>query len=333
MKNKKQNFDSENIFAIIQDLPNQLIDSFASTKIKIKSPKIFVGAMGGSAFPVDLLTTLFTEWNACENLKITIARDYQLPKEIDSSYSGIFISYSGNTEETLALLKQAQKKKLQDLILISHGGEIAKIAKDKGYSYLNIPDYQQPRFSFGYILGSLAKILCNSKMLDLPENKITKSLEKIKKDFASVDVISQELASQLKNRLPLIYTTEKWRHVAKVIKIFFNENAKIPAFYNVFPEMNHNEMVGFENPGAEFAALLLNDPADYPQNQKRMSIFSQITKNKIKNILIQMSGNDDFEKMFNILELGLLTAYHHAINRQINPAPVKMVENFKELMK
>ena len=116
-------------------------------------------------------------------------------------------------------------------------------------------------------------------------------------------------------------------------KIKINENAKTPAFWNFFPELNHNEMVGFTNPQANFIVLMLRDKDDNSQNQKRFDVTADILKNKnIPVEIIDMEKGSVFYKMFSALYLGDWMSYYLALEYGQDPTPVDLVEDLKKIL-
>ena len=142
-----------------------------------------------------------------------------------------------------------------------------------------------------------------------------------------------ELAKSVQNKIPIVYASNAWKYLAMVWKINFNENAKTPSFWNCFPELNHNEMVGYTNLVGAFKVIILKDGADNDRNKKRMDIFNNLLQKKLNCEIINMIDGSPFYKMISTLSLGLWTSYHLAILNNLDPAPVALVEEFKGLMK
>ena len=148
------------------------------------------------------------------------------------------------------------------------------------------------------------------------------------------------MAKKLKNYIPSIYSSTKNSNITYNWKIKFNENTKIPAFYNAIPELNHNEMNGFDyvddtkKLSSKFFFIFLNDKKDHKKNIKRMNILSKLYKNrKFKIINIELSGKTITEKIFSNLLLADWTSYFLALEYNVNPEQVPMVEEFKNLIK
>ena len=141
------------------------------------------------------------------------------------------------------------------------------------------------------------------------------------------------LTFDIVNKIPIIYTSDKWKYLAMVIKINFNENAKIQSFWNAFPELNHNEMVGFTKLLAEYKIIIFKDPQDHERTQERMKTFTEIMDNEMPVESIKMPQAETLTKIFSTLLIGLWASYYLALIYKIDPAPVKIVEDFKNKIK
>jgi len=141
---------------------------------------------------------------------------------------------------------------------------------------------------------------------------------------------AQLFCSKLNRQIPIIYSSDKNQAIARIWKIKFNENTKIPAFWNVFPELNHNEMTGWLQPLGPFHFLFLQDPADLPRVKKRMELTAQLFKEKKLNVdFIKLPEfSNPAEKLFWAINFGDWLSYHLAIYYGIDPNPVEMVEEF-----
>jgi len=150
----------------------------------------------------------------------------------------------------------------------------------------------------------------------------------------------RELAEKIKDKIPIIYSSEVNQAIAYNWKIKFNETSKIPSFYNVFPELNHNEMTGFDikessrHLSKNFIFLLIEDDDDHPKIKKRMEVLKNLFEAKGLNVeVLKLTGKNKFHKIFSSLILADWTSYHLAIKYGIDPERVPMVEEFKKLIK
>ena len=330
--------DTTNIYDIIANLPRQFTAAFDSVSAKIApdTKKIIFCGMGGSALPANLLKTYLANANLDFNIPIKINRDYSFSEDVRTLPAtptcGFFCSYSGNTEETLAALGDAEMRGLTQIVILAHGGKLAEIAKEKGYALVQLPDTNQPRMAYGFIVGAMLKIFANSGLLNIDFNALNADIQKLTAENAALETRAMELAKSVQNKIPVIYASNAWKYLAMVWKINFNENAKTPSFWNCFPELNHNEMVGYTNPVGAFKVIILKDGADNERNKKRMDIFNSLLKEKLNCEVIDMADGSPFYKMISTLSLGLWTSYYLAILNNLDPAPVALVEEFKRLM-
>lgn len=324
--------DKFNLRGLILKYPNQLKKGqhFAeNVKPAEKSfSNLIICGMGGSALPGDLLISYFQNQQKFD-LPIYISRSYYLPKNANKN-SLIFISsYSGNTEETISCFKEALRLDAS-VAVFTKGGKIAEIAEEKKVPMVKYDlgfENFQPRYAATYAFIAMHQVLTNLKLTD-----IITEFPKISVSFLEKE--GQALARKLKNKTPIIYASNQLKVVAKNWKIKINENAKTPAFWNYFPELNHNEMVGFTNPQGKFFNIILSTKNEEALIKKRMEITNKLYQQKgISGEIIQIKGENYLEKLLNGLVLGDWTSYYLALEYGQDPTPVDMVEDFKEKMK
>ncbi|MBI4119639.1 MAG: bifunctional phosphoglucose/phosphomannose isomerase [Parcubacteria group bacterium] len=295
-----------------------------------KFEKIIVAGMGGSG----LAGALLKVWKP--SLDIVIHRDYGLPelpkKELRSSLL-IANSYSGNTEETLDVFERAGKMKMSRAA-ISIGGKLIELAKKEGVPYIRMPDTGiQPRMALGFNFKALLKVARKGKAL-----KEAARMSRLLNPMA-YKARGYELAKKFKKRLPIIYASRRNEALAYTWKIKFNETAKIPAFSNVFSELNHNEMAGFDvitstrglSKNVHF--IFLHDAEDSSKMQKRMKITAQLYRDKKLPVeIVDLRGKNIFHKIFSSLVLADWIAYFTAEQYGTEPEEIPMVEEFKKLI-
>jgi len=290
--------------------------------------------MGGSALPGDILKMVNNRL-LLTNLPIFIHRNYELPREVSKKSLIICISYSGNTEETLSVSKKAHRKKIK-LINISSGGKLINFSEKNKIPFIKIPSGVPPRCAVPLQFSALLKVFINIKLIKNIEERILE-LERVLRP-ESIEILGKNLAKKLGGKIPLIYSSKDWRTLSYIWKIKFNENSKIPAFFNVFPELNHNEMTGIgeyktKSIREKFALIILKEEKESSRILRRIKILSQIFKEKgIKTVFIDIKGRSIFEKIFSNILLSDWTSYYMAINQKIDPTPVILVEDLKKKM-
>ena len=287
--------------------------------------------MGGSHLAADLALA------GKPGLPLVIHSDYGLPalpaEELKVSLV-IASSYSGNTEEVLDGYEQARKKKLQTVAL-AVGGELIVRARKYHRPYILLPDTGiQPRSALGFSLIALMAV-----MSEKAELQQLKRLAQTLKPGA-LEPAGQALAARVQNSVPIIYSSRRNQAIAYNWKIKFNETGKIPAFYNVLSELNHNEMTGFDvRPASRslsehFYFLFLKDAADHPRVRQRLAILEGLYRDRgLRVEVLALSGKNVYEKIFRSLLLADWAALHTAEQYGLESEQVPMVEGFKRLMK
>lgn len=299
-------------------------------KLKKKFSKFVVIGMGGSHLAADLIKAWHPE------LDIVIWSNYGLPglHEKDLKERLIILSsYSGNTEETLDAFAAARAKHLH-IAVVAAEGKLIRQAQKFNVPYAQIPDRTlQPRMATGFSLMALLALM-GEKMLTQEAHELAKQLHPAREERRG-----QDLAKRLYGSTPIIYASAKNAEIAHNWKIKFNETGKVPAFWNSVPELNHNEMTGFDakektaSVSRGFRFIFLKDGMDDRRVMKRMSVLEKLYRDRGFQIeIVLLQGKNDIQKIFNGLILADWTAYHTAQLYSVDPEHVPMVEEFKKLI-
>lgn len=331
--------DKENLRQVIIDFPRQFAEGFALAKnTKLKKGKftsICFSGMGGSSLPADLLRTyvdyLF-ELDPKKNqpLEIIQNKSYALPKRTLKNCFHILASYSGNTEETLTSFREVVDRKLP-AIGLANGGKLKELCAKHKIPFIELPAVSQPRYATGYFFSVSLQILTNLGLIEDKSKEIIRSAKQLEELVLKLETPGKALAKKLTGKTPIIHATDRYKSVALIWKIKINENAKTPAYWNYYPELNHNEMVGYSLPQAKFHVVTLVDPDDNPRIIKRMQITQPLLRAKgSETSSFEMPGKDLFTKMFGALLLGDWASYYLALNYGQDPTPVDMVEDLKK---
>jgi glucose/mannose-6-phosphate isomerase len=320
MENSINNFAKQ--FSFEPEIIN--LDNFDSSKTKY-----VLGGMGGSHLAGGILKLINPE------IKLSIYRDYGLPIQSEADQKEtVFIasSHSGNTEEVLDFADEVYSKGLS-LIIVTTGGKLLEFAKENKVPAIILPnDGIQPRTALGYSLIALYKIILPGQVSDL------QSLQNAINPRKNISQ-AQELAKVLHNKIPVIYTSSQNRAIAYNWKIKFNETAKIPAFYNSFSELNHNEMQGYDfteentSLSEKFYFIFIHDGSDNERIEKRMKATEEIYQAKGLSVInLFLEGDSKIEKVFNSLLLADWTALELAKIYGTEPEQVPLIEKFKTLL-
>lgn len=335
--------DKSNLRQVIIDSPKQFEVGLSLAKnIKVEGHfgNVVISGMGGSAFAANLLRTycdsLFTTHPNYKPFEIYINRYYSLPPQSHSAGSLNFISsYSGNTEETISALEEAHSAGLA-FVGFSSGGRAEELCRKYSASHIKLPIPSanfQPRMATGYFFASMFQLLVNQDLIPDTTGELLSLAEKLNQHMGKHEEWGKKLASKLRGKTPVIYSSPKYKPVAMIWKIKINENAKTPAFWNFLPEANHNEMGGFTNSQGEFFLIMLRDPEDDPRNLRRYEATSSLLAQKgAESEIIEMHGADVLSKMFSSLNLADWTSYYLALEYSQDPTPVEMVESLKRML-
>ncbi|MFA6047219.1 MAG: bifunctional phosphoglucose/phosphomannose isomerase [Parcubacteria group bacterium] len=336
-KNKK-NIDRENLRQVILDSPQQFgvgLELASDIKIKGNFKSVEVSGMGGSSWPVNVLriylNALYLNNPKTKGFGLFQNRFYNLPHEAYDNALNIFTSYSGNTEETISSLKEAILRKLPS-VGITTGGKLLDLCKKNNIPCVILPTGVQPRYATNYFFSAMLKILNNSGLIHEKHLDTLMSLAKnLEKDVIELEAEGKKLAKKLVGKTPIIYSSAKFKSLAMIWKIKINENSKTPAFWNFYPELSHNEMVGFTLPQSKFHIISLLDEKDHAQNKKRFSITANILKKKgIGTTIIKMPNDNIFHTIFSTMVLGDWVSYYLALEYGQDPTPVDIVEDLKK---
>ena len=341
----QQTIDKSNMLQTVDSAPEMIYDAvrlmdYFSLKNLKTADNIFIAGMGGSAIAGDLLSNLLRDQL---RIPLFVNRDYSLPLFLGQNSLVFIASYSGETEETLSCLKDAEKKGAR-IICLTSGGKLKEIADEKKYPVFEIKNGYQPRAALPYFLVSLALILEKAGFIKDMLYQVKESaavLEQLKTAYGARTPERQnavkQAAQKIKGKIPVIFasagTTEA---VGKRLKNQLNENAKMNALLTVFPEMNHNEMVSLaelKRGEHNFSPIFIRDEEDHIRMNKRIEITKSLLGGKMGGVLeLPASGKSRLARMFSQIYFSDLLSVHTAIISGIDPTPVETIQKFKKEM-
>ena len=315
--------DSQNLLQVIKDFPNQCREALSLPKGISASGdinNIVITGMGGSAVGGDFLRIYLSD----TNIPVYVNRDYKLPKFVNEKSLVFAVSYSGNTEETLSALNDAKERNAQ-IIGITSGGKLAEECE----KVIKIPSGLQPRAALGYTFFPMLGILHNSDIVRVKNDELNEMLEILKQTDKFNDA-GEELSKKLKEKIPVIYASDALGAIAFRWKTQINENAKMPAFYNVFSEMNHNEIAAYKGMDHKFAVVIIRDKFDNDRIKKRMDICKEIMGEYVEVEEVETQGESLLARMFSAIYLGDFVSYYMALSNRVDPSPVEIIEGMKK---
>lgn len=302
-----------NFIEQVRSFPEQILRD-KTFQIDRKFNKIVISGMGGSGIVGRIFAELY------EQFPVQVVSDYKIPDYVDRDTLFIAISYSGNTEETLSTLKQAETRGAQ-IKTITSGGELGK----SGFESVMVPSGMQPRNALGYMLAPLLRSILK---LDAEEIKSAASiLREIEKKSSYLkemaeNICSDELIPWIVGYEPYIATSYRW-------KTQFNENGKILAVNSVIPELNHNETMPLKMSYGlkRFYFITLGNPIN-ERTARRLRITSELTGLKFHNVM--EAGNTKLQKILSMIHSGDYISYYVSEIRGLDPMDVSLIEELKK---
>ena len=323
------------------ELGNQVQEEleFSENIDSIQYDSLLIMGMGGSGVSGDVLSLLSNE---VSSKKITVRKSYSIPKKImEVKPFCLFISYSGNTEETLSGLNDAIKNNLEWAV-ISSGGKLIDLAIEHNKEYIKIPDGLQPRAAFGYLTQAVCKIV------DIVEGtNFLKELRDVgnylneilnEEEDSEIFIEAKKIAKQINKKTCIIYGgTDLTELVASRWKTQINENAKSKAFVGSMPEVHHNEILSWdadvEGSKSNYVLILLRDNSENSQIAKRFDLTQKLLGEKVEIFNIEpKSQSTTLIKLMELVLLGDLFSISLADELNMIPEDIEGIENLKKLL-
>lgn len=293
-------------------------------------------AMGGSALPA-----LFVSALGSVNVPLEVVRDYDLPSYVDSHTLCIAASFSGNTEETLTALGQAQQRGAQ-IAVVTNGGKLQQIAEDNNYLLALLPA-SFPRFSLWYGVRALLQVLEKAHLLHgdfRPAlEQVAHSLEAVAATWgpttATQGNMAKQLAQELMGKSIVMYSGPNLSPAAYKWKLDLNENAKQLAWTNQYPELNHNEFTGWSKQPVEkpYAVIELRSTLEQARVQERFELTERLLSGmRPAPLIVNVEGATLPEQLAWATLLGDYVSVYLAVLNGLDPAPLPLVDKLKQAL-
>lgn len=295
---------------------------------------VFAG-MGGSS----LYAEMARSWPGV-TVPYQIVKRYDIPDYVGKDTLFIASSFSGNTEETLSALAQAEEKGAT-IAIIAAGGKLAEIAEKKSYPLAKLNhDIPQPRMAAFEGYKALISILdaagiCHQRAKELDEvvEKLDGVTTQWRPDVPTSKNQAKQIALELMGRSIVVYAGPMLAPVDYKWKISFNENSKNVAWANTYPEINHNEFIGWTSHPTEkpYAIINLTSNLEHPRVQKRFVVSDRLLSGQRPHpITVEAQGETKLEQILWTTMLGDFVSIYLALLNGLDPEPVDLVEKFKK---
>jgi glucose/mannose-6-phosphate isomerase len=328
--------DGQDALGIAERQAGQLMQKFDAPKISGDIRNVVYAGMGGSA----LAALISRSWPGY-SLPFELSRQYHAPEYVSENTLFIACSYSGNTEETLSALAEAEEKRVI-IAVIAGGGKLEETALAKGYAFIKLPKAEQPRYAVFYNLVALLTLLESAGLLSETDttSQLIRAANFLKTQVGKwVSTVptktnpAKQLAEELSGKTPIIYGGPLMSPVAYKWKISFNENAKNVAWWGELPEFNHNEFIGWSSHPIDkpYGIIDLRSSLEHPKVQKRFEVSERLLSGlRPSPHIVNVQGQTLLEQLVWAIAYGDFVSIYLALLNNVNPAPVELVEKFKK---
>jgi len=341
---KIKQIDTQDMLGVEERFYNQLVESKKiAENLDVKSLSlddktgIAILGMGGSGFTGDIIKNLTLDY---ANIPIIVIKDYHLPKCVNKNWLIFAVSYSGNTEETLSCINEAIKLGCE-VVCVCSGGKLFDIAKQNNFIVVEIPKGLQPRGALGYLFFSTFLVMAKIGIVKVDSSEIDEALNLIneKTKVYNRNVLTEKnpakkLALDIFGRLPIIYGVSGYLSaIAYRWKSQINENAKSPCFYAEFPELDHNEIVGWQNlsdVSQKFILIIFKDELFSEKIKTRIAATVNLIQDSFDAVTeIKVEGNSLLAKALSTIYLGGIASVYLALLYKTDPTPVERISALK----
>jgi glucose/mannose-6-phosphate isomerase len=331
--------DSSDQLGDVLSLPDHLHDALwrvesAALPERETSAGMVVAGMGGSGIGGALARAALGD-QASRPMFVT--RVYGIPTWTTPETTVLCCSYSGNTEETLACYESAGLLGAQRVVATT-GGRLAEMARADEVPVIPLPGGFQPRAAVAYMIVSALEVAARcgvgprmSTEIDVAASH-TEHLVAEWGPQSPESSLAKEVARGILGSIPVVAGAGVTAPIAYRWKTQINENAKQPCFSNELPELDHNELVGWEGSHdvGRFSAIFLDDSDAHPRLKARLELTaSLIAPTAASSFRLQTRGETGIERVISLVLLGDLVSLYLAVLRGVDPGPVHLIERLK----
>lgn len=328
--------DGQDALGIAEKQAAQLEHEFEVPAVGGGFQNVVYAGMGGSA----LAALISQSWPGYK-IPFEICRQYHVPAYVSAKTLFIAASYSGNTEETVSAIAEAEQKGAK-IAVIAGGGKLQEIARSKGYAFILLPKAAQPRYAVLYNLKALVQVLESAGLVDADDASaqmkqaagfLGQSVQAWLPTVPQAQNPAKQLAMELAGKSGVVYAGPLMAPAAYKWKISFNENAKNVAWWGQYPEFNHNEFIGWSSHPVDkpYAVVDLRSSFEHPRVQKRFELSDKLLSGRRPAAhVVHAQGETLLEHLLWTTNFGDFVTIYLALLNGVNPAPVDLVEKFKK---
>lgn len=337
--------DVDDMYRRVNELPEQMAEAWGlSQEIDLPDElrgvrNIVVTGMGGSAIGGSLLEAYGTP---DVPVPLSVWRGYGLPGSVNAETLVIAVSYSGNTEETLSALDEARRRGAR-ILVVTTGGKVRQRAEEWSLPMLTFAYEAQPRATLGYLFTPLVGIMSRLGFLPNVEGEMREAIEQVaanreqwRREVPEERNEAKQLARSVAGTVTVVYGAEFLAAVARRWKTQFNENAKQWAFYEEFPELNHNAIVGYEYPrdaASRTSVVVLTSDLLSDRIATRMRVTGEVMDRfGVSHRTVSGRGTGRLAQMYTLIELGDFVTYYAALLNGADPTEIRPIDFLKRAL-
>lgn len=291
---------------------------------------IVITGLGGSGIGGSIIAELVS--HECP-VPVIINKDYFLPEFVNANTLVIVSSYSGNTEETTSAMSQAIARKAQ-VVCITSGGQVQQLAAEHGYDCILVPGGNPPRSCIGYSLVQLLRIFQFNRFVKTDFlAEVEASIAQLDQEEHKIQAEALSIAGVLHQTIPVIYSLGSSEGVAVRFRQQINENSKMLCWHHVFPEMNHNELVGWATRQEQVSVVTFHTSFDFERTKKRYEICRDIFQKNAASVTdIYAKGHTRLEQFFYLIHIGDWISCYIADLKGVDAVEVNVITDLKNAL-
>lgn len=288
---------------------------------------VVIAGMGSSGLAATFVKNLV---NDKLSIPLAVNQDYTLPAYVNTHTLLIAVSYSGNTQETLAAFQKGVQKKAH-IVVVSTGGILQSEAQQQGIDILALPAKFSPRAAIIYTITQILFILSYYKLFNWNFiSELASAIQVIQSAQPQIQTMAQQVADSIQGKIPVIYTTSAYEHVAIRLRQQLNENSKQLCWHQVIPEFNHNEIVGWESQYTNLMVMMLSGKLEDQRLQLQEKISQDMLKKRTHKLqIIKAAGNTHLICSMYLLHLSDWISFYLAQKKAVDPIAIRSINEVK----
>jgi glucose/mannose-6-phosphate isomerase len=296
---------------------------------------VVVLGMGGSGIAGDVLVAAAAPFMP---VPVTVVKSYEPPDYVGTGSLVFAMSFSGDTEETLEAAAGAFEAGAS-LIVVAGGGALVELAGEWDVPVVPVPTgIPQPRAALGAMSIPPLVLLEEIGLFPGAVQWVDQAVEQLRRrrdELVRPGSRAEDIARSIGRTIPLIHSSGDLGAAAALRwKAQINENAKCPAFFNVYPELCHNELAGWGQHGDATRQLItlvnLRHDGEHPQVSRRFDLVEEVLREVVADVIeVRASGEGDLAQLLDLALVGDFVSLHLAGNEGIDPGPIPVLDDLK----